>query len=265
MDIALLHIDPLYVLSGALVGALVGFTGVGGGSLMTPLLILLFGVHPSTAVGTDLLYASATKTAGSTVHGRQRTIDWKVLGLLACGSIPAAALTVVLLYHFGVDSKPVQHVMTRVLGVALLFTAASLVGRKQLARFYADKIGQLGTGTTAALTVFTGLAVGTLVTLSSVGAGAIGVTALVLLYPKMSAQKIVGTDIAHAVPLTLLAGIGHSILGTIDMTILVSLLCGSVPAIVLASLAAVKVPESAVRIALAVVLCLVCARFWFMA
>lgn len=256
-------IDPLYVLSGVLVGALVGFTGVGGGSLMTPLLILAFGVHPSSAVGTDLLYAAITKTAGSAVHERNRTIDWTVVKRLALGSLPMAALTVWSLYGLGVDSKPMQALITRVLAGALLVTAILLIARKPLMRFHASRVGQIDPRLVAALTVLTGAVLGVMVTVSSVGAGAIGVTALVLLYPNMPSQRIVGSDIAHAVPLTLIAGIGHSILGTVDLHLLLSLLCGSVPAIVLASLATVKVPESLVRGALASVLLLVCARFWF--
>ena len=118
------HIDPLYVISGVLVGALVGFTGVGGGSLMTPILILVFGIHPATAVGTDLLYASATKTAGSAVHGFNGTIDWKVVGRLALGSVPMTALTVLLLYWLGIDSKTTQAIITKVLGFALLLAGS---------------------------------------------------------------------------------------------------------------------------------------------
>lgn len=258
------NIDPTYVASGLAVGALVGFTGVGGGSLMTPLLILLFGIHPATAVGTDLLYASLTKTAGTAVHGFNKNIDWKVVGRLALGSLPAAAVTLFLLYKLGVDSKSTQLLITRVLGLALLLTAALLIFRQQLMTLYDKYIGEPNPRLVSRLTVVTGLILGVLVTISSVGAGAIGVTALVMLYPKMPAQRIVGSDIAHAVPLTLIAGLGHSILGTVDLHILVSLLVGSVPAIVIASMLSVRVPDRVIRIALAAVLLLVCARFWFL-
>ncbi len=257
-------VDPLYVFSGVVVGALVGFTGVGGGSLMTPLLILAFGVHPASAVGTDLLYAAATKTAGTAVHGFNKTVDWKVVGRLALGSIPMTALTVYLLYKLGVDNKSTQLLITRVLGVALLITAVSLFARKRLMKLYEARIGEMNPRIIAPLTVITGMILGVLVTISSVGAGAIGVTALVFLYPKMPAQRIVGSDIAHAVPLTLLAGLGHSILGTIDLHILSSLLIGSIPAIIIASMTAPRVPEPAIRVALGCVLLLVCARFWFL-
>ena len=258
------NIDPLYVISGVLVGGLVGFTGVGGGSLMTPILILVFGVHPSTAVGTDLLYACITKTGGSVVHGYNKTIDWKVVGLLALGSVPMTALSVVALYYLGVDSKAVQGIITKTLGFALFFTAFSLFLRKPLMKWYDANIGELNPKLVTRLTVATGALLGILVTLSSVGAGAIGVMALVMLYPKMPAQRIVGSDIAHAVPLTLLAGIGHSVLGTINIHILVSLLCGSLPAIVIASVASARTSDTVVRVALGVVLLAVVARFWFL-
>ncbi len=165
------HIDPLYVLSGVLVGALVGFTGVGGGSLMTPILILVFGIHPSTAVGTDLLYASVTKTGGSIVHGYNKTIDWKVVGRLALGSVPMTALSVLALYYLGVDSKAVQGLITKTLGVALLFTAISLFMRKPLMEWYDRRIGEPNPAVVTRLTILTGAILGVLVTLSSVGAG----------------------------------------------------------------------------------------------
>ena len=258
------HIDWQYVLSGVLVGALVGFTGVGGGSLMTPILILVFGIHPATAVGTDLLYASVTKTAGSAVHGFNGTIDWKVVGRLALGSVPMTALTILLLYWLGIDSKATQLIVTKVLGVALLLAAISLFLRKPLMRLYERRGAQMPDARVRWLTVATGAVLGVLVTISSVGAGAIGVTVLVFLYPKMEARRIVGSDVAHAVPLTLLAGLGHSILGTVNYAMLASLLVGSLPAIVVASIAAARASDTTVRVALGVVLLLVCARFWFL-
>ena len=172
-------IDPLYVISGVLVGTLVGFTGVGGGSLMTPLLILVFGVSPTSAVGTDLLYAAATKTAGSAVHGFNKTVDWKVVFKLAAGSLPATALTIVLLWWLGIDSKSTQQLITKVLGAAILLTALSLVFRKPMMRLYDRRIGELSPALVTPLTIAVGALLGVLVTISSVGAGAIGVTALV--------------------------------------------------------------------------------------
>src|SRR5437763_3458987 len=224
-------LDPLYVLSGVLVGGLVGFTGVGGGSLMTPLLILLFGIHPATAVGTDLIYAAVTKTGGSIVHGYNRTVDWRLVLRLATGSIPATLFTIALLYWLKIDSDATKVLITRTLGVALLFTAALLLFRKPLLRWYEASVGELNPDKVKRLTILTGVVLGVLVTLSSVGAGAIGVTALVMLYPKMEPRRIVGSDIAHAVPLTLVAGLGHSLLGSINYHILTSLLVGSIPAI----------------------------------
>ncbi len=264
MSSVIFPIDPLYVLSGIVVGALVGFTGVGGGSLMTPILILVFGIHPAAAVGTDLLYAGITKTGGSLVHGFNKNIDWKVVGLLALGSVPLTLLTVWLLYVLGIDSKTAQQLITKVLGVALFLTAILLIARAPLLRFYERHTARLTPRRVGWLTVATGAMLGVLVTISSVGAGAIGVTALVLLYPKMPSQRIVGTDIVHAVPLTLLAGLGHSFLGTINLHILFSLLLGSVPAIIVSSIASSRASDGVVRAALAGVLLLVCARFWFL-
>src|SRR5690348_7000564 len=160
------HIDPLFVVSGFAVGAIVGLTGVGGGSLMTPLLILLFNVHPATAVGTDLIYASITKASGSVVHGYNRTIDWRVVGRLAMGSVPATALTILVLYYLKIDSATTKTIITRVLGVALLFTAGSLLFRKQILRWHDRNIGELDPVKVKRLTMLTGAVLGTLVTLS---------------------------------------------------------------------------------------------------
>lgn len=256
-------VDPLYALSGVFVGGLVGLTGVGGGSLMTPILILVFGIHPVTAVGTDLLYASVTKTGGSVVHTFSRTVDWRVVGRMALGSVPATAITIAALYYMHVDSKATQLIVTRVLGAALLFTAISLILRKPLMRWYGANVPEMAPERVRALTILTGAVLGLLVSLSSVGAGAIGVTALVLLYPKMDSRRIVGSDIAHAVPLTLVAGIGHSFLGSINWHILGSLLVGSIPAIIIMSIVSARASDTTVRVALAIVLLLVCIRFWF--
>ena len=258
-----IHVNPMYALSGLVVGILVGLTGVGGGSLMTPLLVLLFGIHPATAVGTDLLYASLTKTVGTAIHGGKRTIDWKIVGLLALGSIPATALTVWGVNHFGKPDE-VSKVITTVLGYALFLTAALLllrgVIRKLAEKRQAEAIEQhkpLHTGRRTVLTVITGLVLGFLVSLSSVGAGALGVTALILLYPQLPTIKIVGSDIAHAVPLTFIAGMGYFFIGKVDPLLLVSLLCGSIPGIIAGSFLAPKLPEKALRVVLAVVLTLV--------
>jgi uncharacterized membrane protein YfcA len=247
-------LHPLYVLSGFAVGFLVGMTGVGGGSLMTPLLILLFHVHPATAVGTDLIYASITKTGGSLVHGLNRTIDWRIVGRLALGSLPASLLTLLAFHLLQVDPAAINLLITRVLGVALLATALALIFRRWLLASYARKVGVLNARQTFRFTVATGIFLGVLVTISSVGAGALGVTALILLYPELPVVKIAGSDIAHAVPLTLVAGLGHLATGGIDMTVLVSLLAGSLPGVILASLFAPRLPDLALRLVLAAVL-----------
>jgi len=256
-------VQPLYIVSGLLVGALVGLTGVGGGSLMTPILILLFGIHPVTAVGTDLLYASATKLGGTAVHGFNGTIDWRVVGRLALGSVPMTALTLLALSELKISSGSAQVLVTKILGVALLLTAMSLIFRKNIVQLYSHRIGELSPGLVRMLTTLTGAVLGILVSLSSVGAGAIGVTALILLYPNMPIRRIVGSDIAHAVPLTLVAGLGHWFLGSINWHLLGSLLVGSIPGIIIGSLIAPRVPETGLRLILAGVLLLVCVRFWF--
>src|SRR6202789_797348 len=253
-------IQPLFVLSGFAVGFLVGMTGVGGGSLMTPLLILLFHVHPTTAVGTDLLYASVTKTGGSLVHGINKTVDWRIVVRLALGSLPASLLTLLVFHFLRIDPAAMNALITRVLGVALLATALALVFRKRLLASYARRVGVLSENQTIGFTVLTGVILGVLVTISSVGAGALGVTALLLLYPELPVVKIAGSDIAHAVPLTLVAGMGHLATGGIDTSVLVSLLTGSLPGIMLASLFAPRLPDRALRIVLAVTLTVVAVR-----
>jgi len=244
-------IDPLYSLSGFIVGALVGMTGVGGGSLMTPLLILLFGIHPATAVGTDLLYAAATKTGGTFVHGFSGSIDWRIVRRLATGSLPTTALTLLVLSRLGIEGTTAHSLILVVLGCALFATAGVLIFRKWIVNLYAAHVGELDDRRTAILTISTGAVLGVLVSISSVGAGALGATVLVLLYPKLPTVRIVGSDIAHAVPLTLLAGMGHWIMGSIDTHLLGSLLVGSIPGIVIGSYGATRVPDAVLRFVLA--------------
>lgn len=249
-------IDWGFVASGFLVGTLVGLTGVGGGSLMTPILILLFGVPPVAAVGTDLLYAAATKTAGSLMHGFNRTIDWRVVGRLALGSVPAAVITLTVLHFLGIESARANTLVSHVLAVALLITAVALVFRNQLLAFYAGRVGPIDPARTRNFTILTGAILGVLVSATSVGAGALGATALVLLYPELPVARLVGSDIAHAVPLTLVAGAGHWLIGNIDLHLLGTLLMGSLPGIVVGSALAPRVPEKTLRRILAVVLLL---------
>ena len=250
-------IDPLYVVSGFGVGLLVGMTGVGGGSLMTPLLILLFGIHPATAVGTDLLYASATKTGGTLAHGWAGSIHWPAVIRLMAGSIPASVLTLVVLWQLDLNAEASRSLVNLVLCFALVLTATSLIFRKALMERYRRPLQQLDAGTTVLATVLVGAALGVLVSISSVGAGAVGVTALLLLYPNLPMTRIVASDIAHAVPLTLVAGIGHWATGAIDWHLLGVLLVGSLPGIFIGTYLAHRVPERALRLVLAATLILV--------
>ncbi len=259
--------DSMYTLSGFLVGLVVGVTGVGGGSLMTPLLVLLFGVSPATAVGTDLLYASLTKTLGGWVHGRRGTVEWKVVGLLSLGSLPAAVITIVLLKYLVLDALALSKLVTGVLSVALLLTAAALLLKgwiKKLALRADGTVYELHHRHLTAATIATGIVVGTLVTISSVGAGVLGTVALLFLYPRMSTAKVVGTDIVHAVPLTAVAGMGHLALGTVDIVLLGSLLLGSLPGIYLGSHLSSKVPERLLRPVLASMLLIIGTRMVFL-
>jgi len=253
-------IDPLYSLSGFVVGLLVGMTGVGGGSMMTPILILLFGIHPATAVGTDLLYAAATKTGGSMVHGLARSIDWRVVWRLAAGSVPATIATLAVLSHFDLDDNAARGLITLVLSGALFVTAFVLIFGSSIVELYRARVRELDARRTALTTVLVGALLGVLVSISSVGAGAIGVVLLVLLYPHLPMAKIVGSDIAHAVPLTLIAGLGHWMMGSVDWHIIASLLVGSLPGIFVGSYFAVRVPERALQLVLAATLFVVASR-----
>lgn len=255
--------DWVYALSGFLVGLVVGVTGVGGGSLMTPLLVLVFGISPATAVGTDLVYASLTKSLGGWVHGRRGSVDWKVAGLLALGSLPAAVVTIVLLKYLNPDEKTLRSLVTSVLSVALVLTAVALLLKtqiKQIAQREDGTVYELHHRYLPAATIVTGIIVGALVTISSVGAGVLGTVALLFLYPRMPVVKVVGTDIVHAVPLTAVAGIGHMALGTVDLVLLGSLLLGSLPGIYIGSHLSAKVPETVLRPLLASMLLVIGAR-----
>jgi uncharacterized membrane protein YfcA len=255
--------DWLYTVSGFLVGLIVGVTGVGGGSLMTPLLVLFFGVSPAIAVGTDLLYASVTKSLGGWVHSRNGSVDWKVVGLLSLGSLPAALITIALLKYLALDAKTLKSLVTSVLSVALLLTATALLLKdwiKKIALREDGTVYELHNRHLPAATIATGIVVGTLVTISSIGAGVLGTVALLFLYPRFSAVKVVGTDIAHAVPLTAIAGLGHMALGTVDFVLLGSLLLGSLPGIYVGSHLSAKVPEKVLRPILAVMLLIIGTR-----
>lgn len=245
--------DFLHVVAGFLVGVLVGLTGVGGGSLMTPVLVLMFGVSPQTAVGTDLLFAATTKTFGSAVHGWRESVDWKIVRRLAMGSLPAAGVTLFAINEFGKVNKSGQHVILVILGSMLILTALAVLLQKQLVAF-ASRHKSMEHRNVLVPTIVLGALIGAAVTVSSVGAGAIGVTALLMLYPHLPVSRIVGSDIAHAVPLTLLGGFGHWIIGDVNPILLGNLLIGSIPGVIIGSFMSSRASDKWLRPALAAVL-----------
>lgn len=256
MTIALAQLDLLHAAAGFLVGTLVGLTGVGGGSLMTPLLVLLFGVSPQTAVGTDLLFAAATKITGSAVHGWRDTVDWKIVRRLAYGSIPAAILTLIGLSYVGKVGASSERVILLSLAGLLAVTSLTVFFRSRLITF-AHNLDPLDPPLMVlAGTTLLGAVIGVAVTISSVGAGAIGMTVLLMLYPRLPVVRIVGSDIAHAVPLALIAGTGHWLIGDVDATLLVNLLIGSIPGVIIGSLLSTKASDKLLQPLLAIVLAL---------
>jgi uncharacterized membrane protein YfcA len=256
-------INLYYSIAGVFVGVIVGLTGVGGGSLMTPLLVLLFKFHPVTAVGTDLLYASATKAVGTSVHGWRGTVDWKVVRRLAMGSVPATLLTILALHYAPPDSKNTGHAIQIMLGATLVLSAVAALFRKRLVGWLKPRFDAMSDRKHHGLTVLLGIVLGVLVSLTSVGAGALGMTALLVLYPDIPINRLVGSDIAHAVPLTLLGGIGHWWLGSVDFSLLASLLIGSIPGIIVGSLVASRVSDRVLGPVLAVILAIVGVRLLF--
>jgi uncharacterized membrane protein YfcA len=247
-----------YILSGFAVGLLVGMTGVGGGSLMTPLLTLLFGVTPSVAVGTDLAFASLTKGAGTITHRSRGNVQWDIVGRLCMGALPAALLATLALQYLGPLNAAIGQVIRYSIAVSVMLTVVAILFRSHMLAWVNRRPGrQLHGNKLAAATIASGALLGTLVTVSSIGAGAIGATLLVMLYPKMSPAEVAGTDIAYAVPLTAIAAAGHWWLGSINWLLLVTLLVGSVPGITLGSWAAKAVPEGFLRGLLATTLALV--------
>ncbi|WP_394841272.1 sulfite exporter TauE/SafE family protein [Pendulispora brunnea] len=252
----------IYTAAGLLVGFTVGLTGVGGGSLMTPILVLAFGISPAVAVGTDLLYASITKTGGTLVHGRRGSVDWKIVGWLSAGSLPAALACILLLRKLGVDSKHFSSVVTYTLGIALLFTAVAVLFKEKLRKLTTGK-GEWRARWLVPATIATGVVLGVLVSISSVGAGALGMVALCFLYPEKPTVHNVGTDIAHAVPLTAVAGLGHAFMGTVNVSLLGSLLLGSLPGIYLGSRVSTHVPDKVLRPILASMLAIIGGRLVF--
>ena len=250
----------LYISAGASVGFAVGLTGIGGGSLMTPLL-LVFGFPAHIAIGTDLMYAALTKGSGVLTHHRQKSVDWLLVKAMCAGSIPTTIATVVILKYMFAGSDHYSLILTTCLGFMLTLTAIVLFFRNQLLSIsFTDNV-QWSDQQRLKMTVMIGALLGLLVTLSSVGAGALGTAILLMLYPKLSSVKVVGTDIAHAVPLTLVAGIGHIWLGNVDFALLGVLLVGSLPAVYLGSRVGRHLPDKAMRIILASILLVLGIRY----
>lgn len=257
--------DFAFVFAGFFVGLVVGLTGVGGGSLMTPLLIFGFGVKPYLAIGTDLLFAAATKFGGSLGLARSRSIDWPVVGLLSAGSIPAALITIFILHRVGPADAAVQAVMTTTLGAALLLTACATLykaikGKHTPRHLEAAELARATRPRHWSQPVLFGAGIGALVSLTSVGAGAIGVTVLMLLYPALPLPRIIAADIAYAVPLTLVAGLGHASIGSVDWTLLSTLLAGSLPGIWVGSRLVRHAPDRLIRSLLSLLLAYAGAR-----
>lgn len=251
--------DVAFMVAGFIVGAVVGLTGVGGGSLMTPILIFFFGIKPYLAVGTDLLFAAFTKAGGTVRLARARLVDWRIVASLSAGSLPAAGLTLYVLHQVGPTDARVQSLITGTLGIALLLTAAATLyktvrGKALPATLPAAVQVRAATPRHWSLPLLLGALVGTLVTLTSVGAGAIGVSVLLLIYPLLPLPRVVAADIAYAVPLTLVAGLGHATLGSVDWPLLLKLLAGSLPGIWLGTQLMHRVNERVLRSALSVLL-----------
>ena len=247
-----------FILSGALVGLFVGLTGVGGGSLMTPLLTIVFGVAPTSAVGTDLAFAAITKGVGTFAHRLHAQVNWTIVKLLCLGSLPSAILTILILKLVGPLGGGWPEFFKTAIGVSVLLTVVSLVFRAKLLRWIeANPKFQLKGKPLQVATIFIGFFIGILVTISSIGAGAVGATFILFLYPHLKPAQVAGTDIAYAVPLTGIAGIGHWWLGNVDFLLLIGLLIGSMPAIWMGAKLANRLPEKHLRVVLASVLTLV--------
>ena len=250
-----------FIMAGVLVGFCVGITGVGGGSLMTPILISLFRIEPHIAIGTDLLYAAISKFCGSLVHAKKLNIVWPIVIWLSIGSIPASFATHWVLDNYLSQSSSYKAVLTMVLGFMLTLTGLSIIFRGHIERFFnkfrnndvhddmTEDLEHVNFKSTKkrALIVIMGIVLGVFVTLSSVGAGAFGIMALVLLFPNLPMIRIIGSDVVHAVLLTFVAGMGHMTSGNVDFQLLGWLLCGSIPAIVIGTLLSSHMPEKLIR------------------
>ena len=256
-----------FTLAGLFVGVMIGMTGVGGGSLMTPILIFGFSIQPAIAVGTDLLFAAITKSGGVWAYWRHNVVDWLVVRRLATGSIPMTLITLWVLKSTGMGDGSHANLITNALGVALILTSSALLLKGTISRMLQARVGHPVVNAfyklrqdeqhKAMATIVTGAFLGVMVTMSSVGAGALGAITLLFLYPKMKGVEIVATDIAHAVPLTAIAGLGHSTVGTVDWSLLSFLVIGSLPGIYIGSHLGIKISDRVMRPLLAVMLLLV--------
>jgi uncharacterized membrane protein YfcA len=249
--------NVINVIAGFGVGAAVGMTGVGGGSLMTPILVLLFGFAPATAVGTDLWFAAITKMVGGTLHNQKGTVDWQVLRRMSMGSIPASILTLIWM-DLTSRGQTSHGIIVHALGAVLLLSAIAMLARKKiqsLALRLRTTTAEAFKAAQPSLTVLAGVILGVVVPLTSVGAGALGTVMLLYLYPlRMNASRLAGTDIVHAIPLALIAGTGHLIMGNVDTKLLLNLLMGSIPGILIGTLIAAKSPDIYMRAVIAVIL-----------
>ncbi|HQT61440.1 MULTISPECIES: sulfite exporter TauE/SafE family protein [unclassified Acidiphilium] len=241
---------PAFIATGFCVGLLIGLTGVGGGSVMTPILVLVFGIQATTAIGTDLLFAACTKAFGTAVHGANRTVAWRLVWRLGAGSVPGAIAAILLLGQIGVHGAAANRLSLGLLGAMLLLAAASLAAKPWIAR----RGGGVRRAPPAWITIALGFGLGVTVTLSSVGAGALGTVVLIYLYPELSLAEVVGSDIAHAVLLTMVAGFGRLWLHGIDVPMLGALLAGSLPGVAIGSLLVRRAPERLLRYAIAAML-----------
>jgi uncharacterized membrane protein YfcA len=251
-------LDFLYILAGAVVGFIIGLTGVGGGSLMTPLLVLGFNVQPAVAVGTDLLYAAITKASGVWTHQKLKNIDWAIVKNLSLGSIPGSIICIYIIKKFEISGDAFEQLISVTLGIMLILTSVVILFKETISNHFKKPAGYNPSSLTI---VSLGVILGILVTLSSVGAGAIGGAILLLLYPTLRTRTIVGTDIAHAVPLTAVAGLGHFQLGHIDLNLLLSLIVGSLPAIYLGTMVGEKLPEKTLKYIVASILLIIGIKF----
>ena len=257
LETLLVQLDGLTAVAGLFVGLMVGVSGVGGGSLMTPILVLLFGVAPQTAVGTDLLYAAITKMFGTAVHHKHGTVDWAIVRRLSWGSLPAAAAT--LAWMSLSDTHQIRSgTIIFSVGIALAITALGIIFKERLhalGRRFRSADARSFAHWQPPATVLAGVVLGVLVTLTSIGAGALGTVMLVYLYPlRLTPGRLVGTDLAHAIALTLIAGLGHLTLGNVNFGLLGNLLLGSVPGVLLGTLVSTRAPQQLIRYAVAVVL-----------